>query len=379
MKVGFDISQTGSHKAGCGLLADSLIRALLDTPGAPEFVLYPTFGDQFWDPDWRQGTFHGPADRAPRLLSPADFESSRAFWANPDESVLGNPDIIHANNFFTPRLERARLVWTLHDLLFLDNPEWTTEANRVGCFRNTFEAALRADQIIANSHYSRERFLDVFPHYPRERVHVASPGSRFAGRPPAPRPAIAHRLDPGEFWLSVGTLEPRKNLGALLKARARLHSQGIALRPLALAGGEGWMMSPNDLDAQDVLPLGYVDDTALQWLYENCYAFAFPSLAEGFGMPVVEAMSCGAAVACSRTTALTEVAGPAALFWNPEDVDSIAEGLSTLESNTTLRQNLRDLGRNRAAAFSWSSAAQIVLEVYHRAITMPSLKGILPR
>jgi len=382
MKVGFDVSQTGTRKAGCGYLADSLIRALLDAPGAPEFLLYPTFGDQFWDPDWAAATFRDPAGRANRLLAPADFHASREFWASPApgfETAIGSPDIVHSNNFFAPRLERARLVWTLHDLLFIDHPEWTTEPNRVGCFRNTFEAALRADVVLANSAYSRSRFLDVFPHYPSERVTVAYPGSRFARRSPAPRPSNCDRLQTGEFWLSVGTIEPRKNLRALLEARTFLHTQGFPLKPLALAGGEGWMISAEDLHAQDVLLLGYVDDAALQWLYENCYAFAFPSLAEGFGMPVIEAMSCGAAVLCSDSTALSEVADQAAFFCNPTEIDSIAAGIRTLESDTSVRQNLRERGRIRAASFSWSNTARIVLSAYHQAMTLPSLKAILPR
>lgn len=123
MKIGFDISHTGSSKAGCGYFADSLIRHLATINPTDSYILYPTCGDLYWDPDWRRGTFRPAAPMARSALSPATFEESRVFWRNPArdfESRLGDPDVIHSNNFFCPRgLSRARLIYTLYDLSFL--------------------------------------------------------------------------------------------------------------------------------------------------------------------------------------------------------------------------------------------------------------------
>lgn len=373
IKVGFDVSQTGRHKAGCGYVADSLIRTLPALPDAPAFLLYPTFGDQFWDPGWLENTFRDPS--CPRLLDPRNFEDSRSFWLTPPadfEDRLGNPDVIHANNFFCPRgLRRARLVWTLYDLIFLDHPEWTTEANRVGCFSNAFEAALRADLIVSISEYSRRRFLHFFPHFPAERFVIASPASRFAGLPPAPPPPSCAALKPGGFWLAVGTLEPRKNLTLLLEACRSLRMRGDLRRPVVLAGGEGWMMQDFDPLRSGAIHLGYVDDPTLQWLYENCYAFAFPSLAEGFGMPVIEAMSLGAPVVCSNTTALPEVAGDAALYCDPYDVESLAGAVHRLEADPALRDRLKTRGLERARLFTWPSTGKAVLQAYEQVLQLP--------
>lgn len=368
MRIGFDVSQTGGKKAGCGYLAASLIQALAGLPDCPEVVLYPTFGDQFWDPEWDRLTYRHPSGRWPRLLSPEDWPSSQRFWREPPpdfETQLGNPDIIHANNFFCPSgLKSARLVWTLHDLLFLEYPEWTTEANRQGCFEGSFRASLRADFIVANSRYSRDRFLHFFPHYPAGRIAVAHPASRYLNLPPAGPAAAVPDLKPGSFWLTVGTLEPRKNLEGLLHAWRRWSGAP----PLVVAGGEGWMMEGwRTLTAGlDVRSAGYVDDTQLQWLYENCRGFVFPSRAEGFGMPVVEALSCGAAVVCADRTALPEVAGEAALYCNPDDPESILSAVQRVDGDPMVSSRLRDLARPRAALFNWSRSARLVLEVYHR-------------
>ena len=373
MRVGFDISQTGNGKAGCGYLADSLIRAFVDLPGAPEFVLYPTFGDVFWDEHWEKNTFQHPQRRWPRKLDPHNWESSRRFWRNPPEDLerkLGSPDLIHANNFFCPKgLKTARLVWTLHDVLFLEHPEWTTEANRLGCFQGSFDASLRADFIVANSEYSSNQFRHFFPHYPADRIAVTHLASRFLDRPAAPPSAAPSGLVPERFWLAVGTLEPRKNIASLLSAWRRFPDPP----KLVITGGQGWMMEDLTRLAAglDVMATGYVDDLCLQWLYENCGAFIFPSRAEGFGLPVLEAMSCGAPVACSQTTAMPEVAGGAALYFDPDDEDSLLNALVTLRSEPGLSERLRSASRRRAQEFRWEDTARRVLEVYHETLRRP--------
>lgn len=392
LKIGFDVSQTGRTKAGCGFYADGLIRALAGQAMSPralaslphEFILYPAFGDLFWDPECATATFRGPRPAFRSLPAPASFEESQQFWRTPGadfEARLGSPDLIHSHNFYCPRgLTRARLVYTLHDLSFLVDPSWSTEANRVGCWQGVFDAATRADWIVANSEYSRRHFLEVFPHYPRERTAVVYPASRFRAEgtgpgggalrtessPPsrpdpigAPQPERFASLAPDGFWLSVGSIEPRKNHRRILEAYRMAGSS----MPLVLAGGKGWLM--DDLTVpSDVMLTGYVPDNELEWLYRNCFAFLYPSLFEGFGMPVLEALTLGAPVIVSDTSSLPEVVGGAGLLVDPLDARSITAAMGRLESGEVSRERLREAGYEQARRFSWERSASKLLEVY---------------
>lgn len=373
MRVGFDVSQTGAGKAGCGYLAHSLVTALAGL--GTRLVCYPQFGGHFWEPRPRSCTCPGKGGR----MGPTFrfFWRAKRFWNTPPadfEKRLGDPDIVHSNNFFCPAgLERARLVYTLHDLSFMEDPSWTTEGNRTACLEGVFGASLRADFILANSHATLEHFLRVFPHYPAGRTAVMHLASRFAPgcamRPPAGLPGLA----PGRFWLSVGTVEPRKNQIRLFEALSRLPGSA----PLVLAGGEGWLMDDVSLKlprmgvAHRVRLAGYLDDAELAWLYANCLGFVYPSLFEGFGLPVLEAMSLGAPVITSNVSSLPEVAGEAALLVDPMDPAAIAAAMERLERDHGLREALGLAGRSRAALFSWDEAARTALAAYDAALAMP--------
>jgi glycosyltransferase involved in cell wall biosynthesis len=375
MKIGFDVSQTGRSKAGCGYFADSLIRNIAAIDSGNEYILYPAVGDLFWDPECARETFHCENRNFQRVAAPKNFDESQALWRRPGpdfEKQLGTPDIFHANNFFCPtELKNALLVYTLYDLSFLEHPEWTTEANRVGCCQGVFRASLYADQIIAISEYSCRHFLQIYPHYPSDRITVIYPASRFGAPAEISRPSCLPLLKPEKFWLSVATLEPRKNHSRLLHAYAKLKSTGRAF-PLVLAGGRGWLMEDfqRTLDRlglnEDVIVTGYVDDAALQWLYQNCFAFVYPSLFEGFGMPVLEAMGLGAPVIASDTTSIPEIAASAGLLVDPTDEASITEAMRKLATGEANRDRLRSASQQSAARFSWTKSAQQALDVYRR-------------
>ena len=366
MRIGFDVSQTGRSKAGCGFYADGLIGALAAAGDGTEYILYPAFGDLFWDPECATATFRCGQKRFSSLAAPPNFEESQRFWRNPAgdfEARIGSPDIVHSNNFFCPRgLTRARLIYTLYDLSFLEEPSWTTEANRVGCFQGMFQASLGADWVVAISDYSRRHFLATFPHYPAERIALIYPASRFTADAAAPpRPARFAHLPPEGFWLSVGTIEPRKNQRRLLEAY-RLTKSPL---PLVLAGGKGWLM--DEFAAEDVLLTGYVSDEELEWLYRNCFAFLYPSLFEGFGMPVLEALTLGAPVICSNTTSLPEVAGEAGILVDPLDAQAIAGAMKRLASGEISREGLKRAGVEQARRFSWKESGRKLRAVYEEA------------
>jgi glycosyltransferase involved in cell wall biosynthesis len=367
MKIGFDVSQTGQFKTGCGYFADALARELVAANPDDSFILYPTFGAGYWDSDWPRSTLRLTSPNATRAPGQARLDLLEAFWLEPSpaqEAQLGWPDVIHSNNFFCPTtLQRARLVYTLHDLAFMAHPEWTTEANWQVCFEGVFNASLYADHVIAVSEFTRRCFLASFPYVPESRVSVVREASRFQRKLGGPAPRELAHLRPRQFWLASGDTGARKNLSRLLEAYARLRTNRETSFPLVLFGGAG--------DGSDVgvERLGYVNDVSLQWLYENCFAFCYPSLYEGFGLPVIEAMSLGAPVLSSNVTSLPEVVGESGLLIDPFDIESIAAAMRRLLREPTLRLELRDAALDQSQRFSWQTAAAQVREVYASVLT----------
>jgi glycosyltransferase involved in cell wall biosynthesis len=379
MMIGFDVSQTGRMKAGCGYFADAMIRAMMASAPGHRYHLYPDFGDFYFDREV-SNTFAGTGVAigfGPHHLT---RESAARFWNSPDvDAALSHPSIIHANNFWCPvQTFRGRVVYTLYDLGFLAQPWWTTEDNRIGCMEGVFRAAVAADWIIAISNASRAHFLSVFPGFAADRVRVIHPCSRF-GDPhrQGTRPAGAGSIEAGRFWLNVGTIEPRKNQKRLVEAYAGYLASGGEPMPLVLAGGKGWLMDDfrRYLDelglAEKIVTTGYVDDGELIWLYRNCYANLYPSLFEGFGLPVLEGMQYGAPTICSNTSSLPEVAGEAAWLLDPERPQDWTSAMLRLLRDPPTRLRLSQLARERAATFDWRTSAGRLLALYEEAVDAP--------
>ncbi len=377
LKIGFDVSQTGPRRAGCGTMAAATIEALSRLDGDDRYLLYATFGDHYWEPMGPRATLeldHPRCQRALALDSPAQAE---ALWRLPPdelERVLGCPDVVHANNFYCPtRLRRARLVYTLHDLGFLVDPRWTGEENRQACYDGVWNASLCADAVVAVSGASRDHFLSLFPHYPEDRVAVARLGCRFEAPRDNEPPAVEDPFDPGRFFLHVGSPEPRKNQQRLFRAYRGYAARVSDPLPLVWAGGADAEVPRGRAGAGSIVSLGYVDDDTLLGLYRTCRAVLFPSLWEGFGLPVVEAMSQGAAVLTSDRGVLREVAGDGALLVDPLDAAAIERGLERLASDASLRARLCRKGQVRARQFTWQRTAEAVLEVYRSVVRRPRL------
>jgi len=379
MKIGFDVSQTGPHKAGCGFYAAALIEGLLASNSNNKFTLLTSFGDFFHDPSMAVGFPHlgKGVSYGPRHLQ---RNEAAAFWQNQKKAsqLLKCFNLIHANNFWCPTWPTSvPIVYTLYDMSFCEHPEWTTEANRIGCFSGVLNAALRADWFVAISEASMHAFLRHFPHVNPDRVRVIYPASRFSQpnfnqNPSQPKAQI---FKSGKsYFLSVGTIEPRKNQKFLLEVYNTFRERGGAAIPLVLAGGKGWMMENFDKLIEsspwknDIHLLGYVSDAELDWLYRHCLVNLYPSHYEGFGLPVLEGMGLGAAVISSFSTSLPEIVGEAGISLDPNDLQGWVEALEVLSTNESKRKQLSEAGKQRAKTFNWQQSTAQLLALYEEAV-----------
>ncbi len=263
-------------------------------------------------------------------------------------------------------------VLTLHDLTFVREPQWY-RAERALYYRMAARAsALRARRIIAVSRATAQEIVECF-RIPEDRIDVIynGIGDNFRPADNDAKAAVRARYNlPEQFVLYVGTIEPRKNLVRLIRAWDRLPSD--AKPPLVIAGRDGWKTGPVHIaadharDSANIHFIGHVPPDQLPALMSAAYIFAFPSLYEGFGIPVAEAMACGTPVLTSNTSSLPEVAGDAALLVNPLDEEAITAGLHRLVADTALRETIRQRGLARAAEFSWRQAATQTKEAYQR-------------
>jgi glycosyltransferase involved in cell wall biosynthesis len=262
-------------------------------------------------------------------------------------------------------------VVTIHDVASLDHPEWFRPSFAAWYRFLTPRLVRRVRRVIAVSEFSKSRIVEHSGVVP-EKVVVIPNGISARFRPPVPEESARlgekyPRLR-GDYLLSVGSLEPRKNLDRLFQAweRVRLVAPGVTLAVAGTAGrvfsGTGFALFPPGVEA-----LGYVDDRDLPALYGNALAFVYPSLYEGFGLPPLEAMACGTPVVVSDVPSLVESVGDAAIFFDPNDVKSIAEGLLTAISDRLLRDVLRRRGLERAGLFTWDQTAAKTWEVLRAA------------
>ncbi len=387
MHIGFDVSQTGSSKAGCGYYAHALARALLDHGADHRWSFYPDFGDFYFDARMPMVNPYASARSSygPRHLT---RETAARFWNSDElETALGAPQIVHANNFWCPlQLHSSRLVYTLYDLGFLLTPAWSTEENRVGCFDGVFRASLAADWIVAISQASRDHYLATFPHFPADRIRVIPPCSRFVDEvPAAQRPAALQGVAEGGFWLCVGTIEPRKNQRRLVDAYCEYLGRGGPPMPLVFAGGAGWRMDdfPRYLEergvAGRVILTGYVSDQELVWLYRHCHANLYPSLFEGFGLPILEGMQFGAPSLVADNSSLPEVAGEAAQLLPSDDTEAWAAAMLHLAGDPARRETMGRKSRLQAARFDWRKGAGDLLALYEEAAATPRRSESCPR
>jgi glycosyltransferase involved in cell wall biosynthesis len=288
------------------------------------------------------------------------------------------PDVWHGIHYTMPLRADVPCVVTVHDLTFFDHPEWHERAKVVFFRRMLRESTRRAAALVAVSAFTARRLRDVLaprspvvvaPHgVDHERFHPARGASEADDR--ARLTALGVRTP---FVVAVGTIEPRKDLPTLVHAFARVADRYPDVR-LVIAGGDGWGTEPlrhaverSGIATRIVRP-GYVDGDSVAALYRRAAVVAYPSLEEGFGLPALEALACGAPLVSTLGSAVEEVVGDAALLVPPGDTDALASALDAVLRDGGLAESLRTAGPARADGATWARSADRHVEAYRVAL-----------
>jgi glycosyltransferase involved in cell wall biosynthesis len=375
MRIGIDMSRTAETKTGLGSYASSLVTALARIDRANRYLIhryvwhcFPEDFTKAFCP--RQRNF-----RIARRYWPPQW--IRRWWQDPrrDKAWLVGPpsDVFFSPFHSVPPAYMGKLVCTLHDIAFHTHPEFSTDWNRAFCAQQFELARRRAERIITPSQFSKQelvRHLGFAADTIDVVLEAADPRYRVVPDAAIP-PRIAALLGEDQrFVLFVGSIEPRKNVVTLVRAWQKLRWPP----PLVVAGGSGWKNSDVFAEVQRLglaervhFP-GFVTDDELVALYNRALAFVYPSIYEGFGLPVVEAMACGAPVVTSRSSSIPEVGGDAVLYVEePTDAGELQHALERVLEDASLRASLRERGLAQAAGFSWDRAARETLAVFAKA------------
>jgi glycosyltransferase involved in cell wall biosynthesis len=376
MRIGIDYTAAARQRAGIGRYTRELVGALLKLESPHRYTLFAAVGG-LETGDWRleiENLQSLVSDVQLRTIPITDDWLHR-LWQRlrlpiPVEVITGPLDVFYSPDFvLPPTLRAARTLLTVHDLSFLHYPDAFVPSLRQYLERVVPRSVARADRVLADSKATRD---DLVAHFgaPPEKVQVLYSGVDSRFRPesgPGERERLKTRYDIGDrpYVLSVGTLQPRKNYVRLIKAFASLPR---ADWQLLIAGGRGWLYEDIFAEAEKhgdrVRVLGFVDDADLPALFRNAALFAFPSLYEGFGLPVLEAMACGVPVVCSNASSLPEVAGDAALMVDPLDLDGLAGAMARVLGDAHLRREMAVRGLAQAARFTWQEAARQLLDAF---------------
>jgi len=381
MRIGIDARFYGSVGKGLGRYVSELIDQLERLDQENDYVVF-----------LRRANWDEYAPKNPRFTKAlAEFP-----WYGWSEQVWYplwlrrfKLDLMHFAHFNVPVFYRRPFVVTVHDLILLSHP--TPRATTLGplLFRVKYffyklviqNALRRARAIITVSEYTRGQILKNFPFVAAKAITVTyeACGSAFRSAEPVPPGSLPASIS-RPFILYVGNAYPHKNLERLIEAFAAFRRHGHGDHRLVLVGAEDYFYDRLQLEArrqklaENVVFYGRADDSELAALYDLAEFYVFPSLCEGFGLPPLEAMCRGLAVASSNASCLPEILGDAARYFDAADTDKIVEALTEMAGNEGLRRDLAAKGRAWARRYDWQTCARSTLDVYRRTLSGPSKK-----
>ena len=362
MRYAIDAHAIGQRLTGNEVYARSLVGAFAAVDKRSDFYTYISSKEaESWIPE----RFHI------RYVSSNPF--ARLSYSLMNQLRRDRPDVLHVQ-YTAPIFCPVPTVVSIHDVSFLEHPEYFTALRRKQLEVTVARTARTAAKIITGSEFSRDSILKAYDVHPDKVVVVsdaASPFFRVVNRESATRKARKLLGENIPFVLSVGDLQPRKNHIGLIRAFADLVRACPQLpHKLVLVGQDTWFgarvrEAAKHSGVEDRIRfLGFVTDEDLLQLYNAADCFAFPSYYEGFGIPILEAMACGRAVVCANTSSIPEVADGAGLLFDPYRTEEIARAMKDVLVDSQLRARMERLGVQRAAGFTWQETARLTLGVY---------------
>ncbi len=377
MSLYLDVSAAVHRRAGLGRYAESLARALV----AADPNRYALFYNRERGVEPLAGLEHLPT----RTVALGYKPWRMLVWLGQLARVgfdwlLPGAKLFHATEHLLLPLRSIPTVLTVHDLIFRHLPAHHKPLNRWYLNLAMPLYCRRATHIIAISECTRRDLISAYG-LPPEKVTVVheAAGPRFSPQPSEAVTAVRARYGlPDRYLLFVGTIEPRKNLSRLLAAFETVHCEELT-DGLVVVGKRGWLYDAffatlERSPARDVVIFpGYVPDEYLPAIYAGAQALVFPSLYEGFGLPVLEAMACGTPVACSNASSIPEIGGDAALYFDPTDMEAMAGVIGHVSRDAALREEMRRRGLVQAARFSWGRVAQETQMVYRQVFSRTRL------
>lgn len=369
MRVGLNVLHLVPRETGGGeLYVRRLVPALLEAGRELELVVFtgreafPSFAAEPWASGVELVEVPVRSRSRPRRVLAEQTLLPRA-------AHKARVDLLHNVQNTAPAIPRVPQVTTILDVIYKRYPETHAGVLAAGVALLVPLAARRSQRILTLSEAAKDdiaHYLHVEP----DRIDVTPLGPGLADDvKPVAEEELRRRFGLGDvrIVLTVSAKRPHKNLERLLEAMDLIDANP---RPLLVAPGYETVFEPElrRHAGERVRVFGWVDDDELEGLYRAAACFVFPSLAEGFGLPVLEAMVRGTPVACSRISPLEEVAGDAALYFDPEDTRDMAHAIESLLADSSLHERLAEAGRQRAKQFTWSRTAEATLESYERAL-----------
>lgn len=363
MRFSIDAHAIGRHLTGNEVYVRSLLEGFASLDKKSEFIAYTSV---------RGAEEYVPSRIRTRQVSENPFvrlgiDLARCVRADA-------PDLLHVQ-YTAPLFCAAPIVVSIHDVSYIEHPEFFTTARRVQLQISVERTVRGATKILTLSEFSRQGIARAYGLDPA-RIAVVPAACAEIFKPvsrPKAKSFVEGRFQiTTPFVLNVGDLQPRKNPLGLIRAFEELIGNCPELpHHLVMVGKDTWY-APKVHQAAENSPFGnrihftgYVDDAELLQLYNACEIFVFPSFYEGFGIPILEAMACGRAVACANTSAMPEVAGTAAVLFDPHSTEAMMASMRDLLRNNELRARKERLGQQNASRFSWKGTAKQTLDVYY--------------